>query len=358
MKGRRSLDAGFTVAVPAKHTAIDRFAAVDAIVGDGQKQQPHPELHVVPASTANADGITGSDAYREWCVANRYTPGTPIDVPLASVKASPFNPRHFYRAQSITSLALNIATQGQQQAVHVTPDYEKGEGFFIVDGGRRTRALRESKESSVKAIVVDVPQGIESYKLGYDLNTQHETQTVFDDAVVWKRLLSEGHFVSQTALSEQLGVDKSTVTATLSVAELPDALIEEMLEQPKTFGINMAYAIVKYYRATGEKETNLLIRKIVDEGLSVRKVNDLVKRASDAKSAASPNRQRYSERVDINMHGNVKVGDLRLYGDDKLRLELQGLPRDVRDRIQRNIVALLAEEMKDSDSLDLGNQNE
>ena len=58
------------------------------------------------------------------------------------------------------------------------------------------------------------------------------------------------------------------------------------------------------------------------------------------------------------MHGNVKVGDLRLYGDDKLRLELQGLPRDVRDRIQRNIVALLAEEMKDSDSLDLGNQNE
>ncbi|MBN3837408.1 ParB/RepB/Spo0J family partition protein [Burkholderia sp. Ac-20344] len=358
MKGRRSLDAGFTVAVPTKHTAIDRFAAVDAIVGDSQKQPPHPELRVVPPTTTDVDGIAGSVAYREWCVANNYTPGTPIDLPLASVKASPFNPRHFYRAQSITTLALNLSTQGQQQPVHVTPDYVKGEGFFIVDGGRRTRALRESKESNVKAIVVDVPQGIESYKLGYDLNTQHETQTVFDDAVVWKRMLSEGHFASQTALSEQLGVDKSTVTATLSVAELPDAMIEDMLEHPKTFGMNMAYAIVKYYRATGEKETSQLIRKIVDEGLSVRKVNDLVKRATDANSANTSNRQRYSERVDINMHGNVKVGDLRLYGDDKLRLELQGLPRDVRDRIQRNIVALLAEEMKDSDSLDLGNQKD
>ncbi|MGG2041515.1 ParB/RepB/Spo0J family partition protein [Burkholderia gladioli] len=355
MKGRRSLDAGFTVAVPAKQTAIDRFAAVDAIVGDDQKQAPHQEPRVIPVTTTDASEIAGSDAYRKWCVANKYTPGTPIDLPLASVKASPFNPRHFYRAQSITSLALNIATQGQQQAVHVTPDYEKGEGFFIVDGGRRTRALRESKVSSVKAIVIDVPQGIESYKLGYDLNTQHETQTVFDDAVVWKRLLSEGLFASQTALSEQLGIDKSTVTATLSVAELPDALIELMLEQSKTFGMNMAYAIVKYYRATSEKETAQLIRKIVDEGLSVRKVNDLFKRASEANSATPLNRQRYSERVDINMHGNVKVGDLRLYGDDKLRLELHGLPRDIRDRIQRNIVALLAAEMKDPESLDLGN---
>ncbi|WP_321810240.1 MULTISPECIES: ParB/RepB/Spo0J family partition protein [unclassified Burkholderia] len=358
MKGRRSLDAGFTVAVPTKQTAIDRFAAVDAIVGDGHQHPAHPDLRVVPAAPAEASEITGSDAYREWCVANNYTPGTPIDLPLGSVKASPFNPRHFYRAQSITTLALNIATQGQQQPVHVTPDYDKGEGYFIVDGGRRTRALRESKESTVKAIVVDVPQGIESYKLGYDLNTQHETQTVFDDAVVWKRLLNDGHFASQTALSEQLGVDKSTVTATLSVSELPDALIEEMLEQPKTFGMNMAYAIVKYYRATGEKETIQLIRRIVDEGLSVRKVNDQVKRASDAKSATAPNRQRYSERVDINMHGNVKVGDLRLYGDDKLRLELQGLPREVRDRIQRNIVALLAEEMKDPESLDLGTRKD
>ncbi|KAF1065550.1 ParB/RepB/Spo0J family partition protein (plasmid) [Burkholderia gladioli] len=358
MKGRRSLDAGFTVAVPAKHTAIDRFAAVDAIVGDDQKQAPHPEPRAIQVTTPDANGIAGSDAFREWCVANNYTPGTPIELPLLSVKASPFNPRHFYRAQSITSLALNIATQGQQQPVHVTPDYITGEGFFIVDGGRRTRALRESKVNSVKAIIVDVPQGIESYKLGYDLNTQHETQTVFDDAVVWKRLLSEGHFANQTALSEQLGVDKSTVTATLSVAELPDALIEAMLEQPKTFGMNMAYAVVKYYRATSEKETAHLVRKIVDEGLSVRKVNDLVRRASDTNSTTSSNRQRYSERVDINMHGNVKVGDLRLYGDDKLRLDLQGLPRDIRDRIQRSIVALLAEEMKDSECPNLGSRND
>ncbi|PRE10683.1 ParB/RepB/Spo0J family partition protein [Burkholderia gladioli] len=351
MKSRRSLDAGFTVEVPAKKTAIDRFAAVDAMVGidrekreigNGDPQATSPEIAAVPVSEAS------SHQYRKWCIENNYEPGRAIPLPLAKVKSSPFNPRHFYRASSITALALNISTQGQQQPVHVTPDYASGDGYFIVDGGRRTRALRESKETTVRAIVVDVPQGIESYKLGYDLNTQHETQTVFDDAVVWRRLLDEGHFPSQTALGEQLGVDKSVVTATLSVAELPESLIEAMLEHPKVFAMNMAYAVVKYFRSAGEKDTRILIRKIIDEGLSVRKVTDLVKKATEAK-VSDGNRQRYSERVDVKMHGNIKVGDLRAYGEDKLRLDLHGLPRELRDRIQAHLVELLEREMREAE---------
>ncbi|MGZ0002659.1 ParB/RepB/Spo0J family partition protein [Burkholderia gladioli] len=351
MKARRSLDAGFTVEVPAKKTAIDRFAAVDAMVGidrekkeigNGDPQATAPQAAAVPLPEDS------SDQYRKWCIENNYEQGRAIPLPLAKVKSSPFNPRHFYRASSITALALNISTQGQQQPVHVTPDYASGDGYFIVDGGRRTRALRESKETTVRAIVVDVPQGIESYKLGYDLNTQHETQTVFDDAVVWRRLLDEGHFPSQTALGEQLGVDKSVVTATLSVAELPESLIEAMLEHPKIFAMNMAYAVVKYFRGAGEKDTRVLIRKIIDEGLSVRKVTDLVKKATEAK-VSEGNRQRYSERVDVKMHGNIKVGDLRAYGEDKLRLDLHGLPRELRDRIQAHLVDLLEREMREAE---------
>ncbi|MFY4698864.1 ParB/RepB/Spo0J family partition protein [Burkholderia glumae] len=348
MKARRSLDAGFNVEVPAKKTAIDRFAAVDAMVQVDREtevsEKGNPQA-ATPVGTAVPALEKVSSQYQKWCIENNYEPGRVILLPLSKVKSSPFNPRHFYRASSITALALNISTQGQQQPVHVTPDYASGDGYFIVDGGRRTRALRESKETTVRAIVVDVPQGIESYKLGYDLNTQHETQTVFDDAVVWRRLLDEGHFPSQAALGEQLGVDKSVVTATLSVAELPESLIEAMLEHPKVFAMNMAYAVVKYFRGVGEKDTAALIRKIIDEGISVRKVIDLVKKATEAK-VSTGNRQRYSERVDVKMHGNIKVGDLRAYGDDKLRLDLHGLPRELRDRIQGHLVELLEREMK------------
>ena len=120
-------------------------------------------------------------------------------------QTSPFNPRHFYLKASIAELAVNLAKQGQQQAIHVIPDYENPGTYFVSDGGRRVRALKEANKETVKAIVIDLPIGIESYKLGYDLNVQRDSQTVFDNAVVWKRFLEEKHFQSQRELAEHLG---------------------------------------------------------------------------------------------------------------------------------------------------------
>lgn len=110
--------------------------------------------------------------------------GKSLELPLKAIKPSRFNPRHFYLKSSIAELAVNLAKQGQQQAIHVIPDYENPGTFFVSNGGRRVRAPKEANKESVKAIVVDLPIGIESYKLGYDLNVQRDSQTVSDNAIV------------------------------------------------------------------------------------------------------------------------------------------------------------------------------
>src|SRR5260370_16728815 len=115
-------------------------------------------------------------------------------MPLKAIKPSPFNPRHFYLKASIAELAVNLAKQGQQQAIHVIPDHESPGTFFVSDGGRRVRALKEANKETVKAIVIDLPIGIESYKLRYDLNVQRDSQTAFVNAVVWKRFLAQHSF--------------------------------------------------------------------------------------------------------------------------------------------------------------------
>jgi ParB family transcriptional regulator, chromosome partitioning protein len=362
-KPKRDLSSGFGKAHAVRETAIDRMsarvAAADALAGlgpEGEPATPQQAPRLALASTGQVDSTAQSlqveaangeesytAEYRAWCARNEYTPGSITTLKLSSIKQSPFNPRHFYRKNSLAALALNLSSQGQMTAIQVTPDYEKEGEFYLNDGGRRVRSLRELQAKDVKAIIVDVPQGIRSYKLGYDLNTQHETQTVFDNAVVWKRLLDEKHFDSRQALAEEMNVDKSEVTATLSVGELPVPLIEEMLDSGVTFGMNMAYAIVKHYRAKGEKGAAALIRRIIDEGLSVRKVNEIVQRAENS-SSPSPKRARYSERVEVKFFGDVHVGDLRTYGEDRLSLDLRGLDRAVRDRVQERIVAILAEE--------------
>ena len=186
-----------------KRTALDRLNAIDGIV-KSETPTPAPtksakkDIAPLPAAELTLDpSIDESAQYRAWRLENRYAPGQVIELPLKAIKHSPFNPRHFYLKSSIAELAVNLAKQGQQQAIHVIPDYENPGTYFVSDGGRRVRALKEANKESVKAIVIDVPIGIQSYKLGYDLNVQRDSQTVFDNAVVWRRFLDDKHFQSQ-----------------------------------------------------------------------------------------------------------------------------------------------------------------
>jgi ParB family chromosome partitioning protein len=330
-----------------KRTALDRLNAIDELVKSDAKPAakaitPRADaiLHSVPQSH-EASNSNESPEYRAWRLANNYEPGQIIELDLKAIKPSPFNPRHFYLKASIAELAVNLAKQGQQQAIHVIPDYANPGSYFVSDGGRRVRALKEANKETVKAVVVDLPIGIESYKLGYDLNVQRDSQTVFDNAVVWRRFLDERHFQSQKELAEHLGLDESTVAVALSLAKLPESIMQEMVARPERFGSNMAYQVGRYHSARGIDATLRLINRIVADDLSTRQVADIVKGRANPQEAAKPaTRQRYAQRMEIKLDG-VAVGDLKSYGDDRLELRLRGLSRDKRDEILRQIEQIL-----------------
>ncbi|PLZ04131.1 chromosome partitioning protein ParB [Burkholderia sp. WAC0059] len=333
-----------------KRTALDRLNAIDGLVEQDQRKateatahSPQPESRSNVKDDAQTLRVEGeSPEYRVWRTGQGYQPGQVIELPLKAIKASPFNPRHFYLKSSIAELAVNLAKQGQQQAIHVIPDYANPDTYFVSDGGRRVRALREANKETVKAIVVDLPIGIESYKLGYDLNVQRDSQTVFDNAVVWKRFLEENYFQSQRELAEHLGLDESTIAVALSIAKLPEAIMQEMVARPDRFGSNMAYQVGRYHTARGTDATLRLINRILSDDLSTRQVADIVKgrASSDQENATPSSRQRYARRLEIKL-GGVSVGDLKSYGDDRLELRLKGLEKERRDDILRQIEQIL-----------------
>jgi ParB family chromosome partitioning protein len=327
-----------------KRTALDRLNAIDGMVAQEDvvsTQTAARSSAYAPQDVSEISPDHESPAFRAWRRANKYTEGQVIELPLKAIKPSPFNPRHFYLKSSIAELAVNLAKQGQQQAIHVIPDHENPGTFFVSDGGRRVRALKEANKETVKAVVVDLPIGIESYKLGYDLNVQRDSQTVFDNAVVWKRFLDENHFQSQRELADHLGLDESTIAVALSIAKLPENVMQEMVARPDRFGSNMAYQISRYHSARGEDATLRLINKIASDDLSTRQVADIVKgRASAQESPKPAGRQRYAQRLEIKMDG-ISVGDLKSYGDDRLELRLRGLSREKRDDILQQIEKML-----------------
>jgi ParB family chromosome partitioning protein len=327
-----------------KRTALDRINAIDEIVNQeaGNDKQvagrssayTEDEFHDDPAAHE-------SEHFKAWRRKSRYMHGQVIDLPLKAIKPSPFNPRHFYLKASIAELAVNLAKQGQQQAIHVIPDHENPGTFFVSDGGRRVRALKEANKETVKAIVIDLPIGIESYKLGYDLNVQRDSQTVFDNAVVWKRFLDESHFQSQRELADHLGLDESTIAVALAIAKLPENVMHEMVARPDRFGSNMAYQVSRFHTARGADATLRLINKIASDDLSTRQVADIVKGRASAQETPKPaGRQRYAQRLEIKLDG-IAVGDLKTYGDDRLELRLRGLSKDKRDEILQQIEKML-----------------
>jgi ParB family transcriptional regulator, chromosome partitioning protein len=333
-----------------KRTALDRLNAIDGLVQDkpkardvtGRSSEPAIEPAAVEPIPDAAPALENESAeYRTWRLAHGYRPGQIIELPLKDIKPSPFNPRHFYLKASIAELAVNLAKQGQQQAIHVIPDYAAPGSYYVSDGGRRVRALKEANKEVVKAIVVDLPIGIQSYKLGYDLNVQRDSQTVFDNAVVWKRFIDEQHFQSQRELADHLGLDESTVAVALSIGKLPESVMQEMVARPDRFGSNMAYQVGRYHGARGTDATLRLINRIVADDLSTRQVADIVKgRASAQESPKPAGRQRYAQRLEIKLDG-ASVGDLKSYGDDRLELRLKGLTRERRDSILQQIEQIL-----------------
>ncbi|ABE32970.1 ParB/RepB/Spo0J family partition domain protein [Paraburkholderia xenovorans LB400] len=331
-----------------KRTALDRLNAIDGIVKNDARHSEAAGRVIAPGTPSQSltevdavDAANESAAYRTWRLEHGYRPGQVIELALKTIKPSPFNPRHFYLKSSIAELAVNLAKQGQQQAIHVIPDYDNPGTYFVSDGGRRVRALKEANKESVKAIVVDLPIGIQSYKLGYDLNVQRDSQTVFDNAVVWRRFLDDRHFQSQKELAEHLGLDESTVAVALSISKLPEVVMHEMVARPDRFGSNMAYQVGRYHTARGADATLRLINKILSDDLSTRQVADIVKgRASAQESTKPAGRQRYAQRLEIKLDG-VSVGDLKSYGDDRIELRLKGLTREKRDDILRQIEKML-----------------
>ncbi|MFX1764548.1 ParB/RepB/Spo0J family partition protein [Paraburkholderia sp. A1RI-2L] len=330
-----------------KRTALDRLNAIDGLVQEkpkarepvGRANQPEPVANTEEATSASTENESAE--YRAWRIEHGYRPGQIIELPLKAIKPSPFNPRHFYLKASIAELAVNLAKQGQQQAIHVIPDYAAPGSYYVSDGGRRVRALKEANKEIVKAIVVDLPIGLESYKLGYDLNVQRDSQTVFDNAIVWKRFIDEKHFQSQRELADHLGLDESTVAVALSVAKLPEAVMHEMVARPDRFGSNMAYQVGRYHGARGTDATLRLINRILADDLSTRQVADIVKgRAAPQESPKPAGRQRYAQRLEIKLDG-VAVGDLKSYGEDRLELRLKGLTKDRRDALLHQIEEML-----------------
>lgn len=245
-------------------------------------------------------------------------------IPLDDIVSNPYNPRAFYSAETIDELANSFAQQGQITPIQVTRLPEFPGKYVVVDGERRIRAAKSRGDQTIDA---DLKDGLDNQKLylrAYHANKEREEQTVFDDALAWKKLLDDGVYVDQVELGVAVGQDPKHISKVISLTSLPPFLLQRMAQFSKTIGLGHAYNIKLILDRAGVKVAEHWLQQVVDGKASVRKLEAAASAEAGARSAG-PRRTHYQSRVQFSRRDGVALGELKLFGDGRAELSLKGI---------------------------------
>ncbi|MDS0857150.1 ParB/RepB/Spo0J family partition protein [Burkholderia pseudomultivorans] len=270
--------------------------------------------------------------------------GAPQKVAVKDCIPNPFNPRVFYSESSLHELALTLKREGQIEPIKVTRLPEFPGKLVVIDGQRRLRATSINGDETINATFRTDHTPEQLYTIAYRANHDHERQTIFDDAVAWKRLLDEKVFPDQNTLAEKIGKDKASISKTLSLNALPNTLLERMAGANDVVGLQAAYFLKLIFERLGEPTADRLLTAVIDRKKSVRDLENFLRAQSDGSKKAG--RTRYSVRHDFALESRA-IGQLKTYPDGRLDLQLKGVDaaqqEALADKLKTVIDAYVAE---------------
>ncbi len=205
---------------------------------------------------------------------NKPSPGGVSLIPLNQIEANPFQPRTEFDESALKELAESIQTQGIIQPITVRR--MSHDRYQIISGERRYKASRLAGLTSVPAYV-RTANDQSMLEMALVENIQRENLNALEIAISYQRLIEECS-LTQEALGERVGKERSTVTNYLRLLKLPPQV---------QFAIRDGHITMGHARAIlGVDDIGMQLKifnDIIENDLSVRKVEDLVRQNSPKK---------------------------------------------------------------------------
>ncbi|MDE2009542.1 MAG: ParB/RepB/Spo0J family partition protein [Candidatus Omnitrophica bacterium] len=188
-------------------------------------------------------------------------------IETISILDNRFQPRQKYDNAKQEELKASIKEKGILQPILVR-SYK--EGYEVVAGERRLKAAKAIGLKQVPVIIKNVTDR-EALVLALVENIQREELNAIEEAQGFKRLLEEFQF-TQEAVAEAVGKDRTTVTNLLRLLRLPEEIQKHVADARLSMG--HARALLGIEDASTQRK---MAQVIINKGLSVRQVEDLVK---------------------------------------------------------------------------------
>lgn len=207
------------------------------------------------------------------------------EVPISSIRPNALQPRTHFDEEAMSALAASIRELGVLQPVLVRPVAGGGgrsaEEYELIAGERRWRAARRAGLQMIPVLVRDVTADANSLEQALVENLHREDLGPLEEAAAYQQLIDDfGHTHEEVAT--RVGKSRATVTNTLRLLQLPTGVQRALAEGSISAG--HARALL------GTPDRSLqeaLVGRIVDEGLTVRQVEDAV-RAGETEDQAEP----------------------------------------------------------------------
>ncbi len=192
---------------------------------------------------------------------------SPTELPLAAIRPNRYQPRHTMDDAALAELAGSMETSGLLQPVVVRP---VDEGYELIAGERRWRAAQRLGWQAIPAVVREVDDRT-LLTLALVENLQRDALSPIDEARGYERLVAD-FSVSQSAVGELVGRDRSTVANALRLLKLPPD-VQEMVHAGR---LSTGHARALLALGSDAKIVSMA-RRTLELQLSVRQVEDLVR---------------------------------------------------------------------------------
>jgi len=200
-----------------------------------------------------------------------------LEVPVNAVSPNPKQPRTHFDDEAIASLAVSIREVGILQPIVVR---KAGAGYELIAGERRLRAAKLAGLATIPVVVRDTDDA-DTLREALIENIHREDLGPIELAEAFRQLLEELG-LKQEELADRVGVSRSHIANTIRLLQLPID-VQQLLTDGK---LQAGHARALLTLGDAEAQNTLALRTVAED-LTVRDVEDLVRRYVDGPTEKS-----------------------------------------------------------------------
>lgn len=202
------------------------------------------------------------------------------NIPVAKISPNPHQPRTHFDPVELAELAASVREHGILQPLLVTSGAQAGE-FILIAGERRLLAARQAGLETVPVLVREANE-LERTELALIENVQRADLSPLETAEAYRQLAEE-FGLAHERIAERVGKSRVSVTNTLRLLKLPDAIRQALADGR----ISEGHARALLALASPQSQTAAL-QSVLRQDLNVRQTEDLVRKLSGQKPTPTP----------------------------------------------------------------------